>query len=135
IAVDHYMKRKFAATNRPGPSRGSTDPRHIPAAVKREVHERDQGRCTFVSEGGKRCESRRFLEFDHDVPVANGGEASVENIGLRCRAHNQLEAERAFGAEYMDNRQRERRQATGERPRSVRTLPGRASAQLARALP
>src|SRR5262249_27347538 len=101
IAVDHYTKRRFAATDRPGRSRGSADPRHIPAAVKREVHARDQGQCTFVSDSGRRCESRRFLEFDHEVPVAKGGEATVENIRLRCRAHNQLEAECAFGAGFM----------------------------------
>lgn len=111
IAKAQLMKRKFAATDRPGRARGSADARHIPAAVKREVHERDQGRCTFVSDGGHRCGSRRFLEFDHEVPVARGGGATVENIRLRCCAHNQHLAERVFGAEFMDNKQRERRAA------------------------
>src|SRR5262249_35014283 len=77
IAVAERAKRKFAATDRPGHSRGSADPRHIPAAVKRAVCERDQGRCTFASETGRRCEERRFLEYDHEVPVARGGEATV----------------------------------------------------------
>jgi hypothetical protein len=104
LAVGQLEKRKFAATDRPGHSRGSADPRHIPAAVKRAVRERDQGRCAFVSETGKRCESRSILQFDHIEPVARGGESTVENLRLLCRAHNQHAAERAFGAEFMCNK-------------------------------
>src|SRR5262249_47297636 len=109
IAVAERAKRKFAATDRPGHSRGSADPRHIPAAVKRAVCERDQGRCTFASETGRRCEERRFLEYDHEVPVARGGEATVENIRLRCRAHNQHAAEHAFGTEFVSEKRAEAR--------------------------
>ena len=104
IAVAERSKRKFAATSRPGHARGSADPRHIPADVKRAVCERDQKRCTFVSESGKRCDERGFLEFDHIEPVARGGTATVDNVRLLCRAHNQHEAERAFGAEFMDDK-------------------------------
>ena len=102
LAVGQLEKRKFAATSRPGASRPSTTARHIPAAVKRAVRERDKDQCAFVSDGGKRCPARRMLEFDHQVPVALGGEATLENTRLLCRAHNQLAAERAFGAEFMD---------------------------------
>jgi len=102
--VAERTKRKFAATSRPGHSRGSVNPRHIPADVKRAVCERDEGKCTYVSESGKRCGSSYMLEYDHIVPVANGGEATVENIRLLCRAHNQHEAERAFGAEFMSDK-------------------------------
>ena len=38
-----------------------------------------------------------FLEFHHREPYAIGGEATVANISLRCRAHNVYEAELAFG--------------------------------------
>jgi 5-methylcytosine-specific restriction endonuclease McrA len=107
IAVAERTKRKFAATDRPGPSRGSTDPRHVPAAVRRAVCERDQKRCTFVSESGKGCDERGFLEYDHVEPIARGGKSTVENIRLRCRAHNQFEAERAFGAEFMERKRDE----------------------------
>jgi hypothetical protein len=107
IAVAERTKRKFASTDRPGHSRESADPRHIPAAVKRAVSERDERRCTFVSESGKRCDERGFLEYDHAQPVARGGKSTVENIRLRCRAHNQFEAERAFGADFMDKKREE----------------------------
>ena len=96
VLVQQLEKRKFAATTRPRPraarSRASS-PRSIPADVRRAVCLRDRGQCTFVSESGQCCGSRRRLEFDHLVPVARGGQATVENLRLRCRAHNQHEAE------------------------------------------
>ena len=75
--------------------------------MKRAVCERDQKRCTFVSESGKRCEERGFLEYDHAEPVARGGKSTIENVRLLCRAHNQFEAERAFGAEFMERKRDE----------------------------
>lgn len=70
--------------------------RHIPAAVKRAVALRDAGRCAFAGQAG-RCVERGALEFHHVVPYAEGGKATAENIQLRCRAHNQYEAEQWFG--------------------------------------
>jgi len=101
--IPQLEKRKFAATNQPRPRRpdSSVNPRYIAPDVQRAVWERDQGQCTFVSETGHRCEARRFVEFDHALEVARGGEATVAGIQLRCRAHNQYQAERTFGAEFM----------------------------------
>ncbi|MGH2399843.1 MAG: hypothetical protein ACRDF6_08345, partial [bacterium] len=82
----------------PGGSRPTgTRPRHIPAEVKRAVWARDGGQCAFVGHNGRRCSARVFLEFHHVVPYAAGGEATVGNIQLRCRAHNGYEAEVFFG--------------------------------------
>ncbi|MGE5177582.1 MAG: HNH endonuclease [Bacteroidota bacterium] len=85
--------------------------RHIPARVRREVWERDGGQCTFVSSAGHRCTERHFLEFDHVRPVARGGRATVEGIRLRCRAHNQYEAERAFGSGFIRRKRQEAKMA------------------------
>jgi hypothetical protein len=71
--------------------------RYIPPAVRRAVWARDGERCTFVGRDGRRCGERRFLEFDHAHPHADGGPATVENLRLRCRAHNQHTAEFYFG--------------------------------------
>ncbi len=68
--------------------------RYIPIRVKREVWNRDQGRCTFVSPiNGRKCLSRHRLQVDHIKPYFMGG-ASNDSKGLRllCFAHNQLEA-------------------------------------------
>jgi hypothetical protein len=40
------------------------------------------------------------------IPVARGGEATVSNIRLLCRAHNQLAAERVFGAGFMKHKRK-----------------------------
>ena len=37
------------------------------------------------------------MEYHHIRPYAPDGEMSVENISLRCRAHNVYEAEGIFG--------------------------------------
>jgi len=111
--IPQLEKGKFAATSNPRPSRRtSRNPRYLQAPVKRAVWARDQGRCTFVSESGHRCEATKALEFDHVLEVARGGEATVEGIRLRCRAHNQFQAERTFGAEFM---RRKREQAAEAR--------------------
>jgi len=81
--------------------------RYIPASVRRAVWDRDQGRCTFTSITGGRCRVRIYLELDHVVPVARGGKATVSNLRLRCGSHNQLEAERAFGEDFMRRKRRE----------------------------
>ena len=109
-----------ARTPRPQPAPRTPDPNHtpradrtdgraIPAAVRREVWARDGGRCTFTSSAGRQCGADRGLEFDHVRPVARGGESTAANLRLRCRAHNQLEAERQFGADFMRQRREQGR--------------------------
>ena len=56
------------------------------------------GQCAFVSDAGRRCMERSFLELHHIQPHALEGPATVGNIALRCRRHNQYEAELVFGA-------------------------------------
>jgi 5-methylcytosine-specific restriction endonuclease McrA len=104
LALNEQLdKRRSSATVRPRRRTGcrSEDPRSVPADVQRAVWQRDGDQCTFVSADGHRCEERRFVELDHVDPVARGGEATVANLRVLCRAHNQYEAERAFGAEFM----------------------------------
>ena len=79
------------------PKRG----RYVPVAVLREVYLRDQRQCTFVSKDGRRCAARHFLELDHVQPWALGGENSVRNLRLRCRAHNQQYAVERFGQTHI----------------------------------
>lgn len=96
LLIEDLEGRRFARVRSPRPGRG-VEPkgRHIPAAVRREVAERDQGQCAFTGRTG-RCRETAFLEFHHVLPYADGGAATVENIQLRCRAHNQHEAREFF---------------------------------------
>jgi hypothetical protein len=105
-------QRKCAASAKPRPDssrrRQSEEcSRHIPAYVRRAVWQRDGGRCTFTSADGRRCAERMRLEFDHWTEFARGGEATVANVRLRCRSHNQFEAERTYGVEFMRGKQLE----------------------------
>ncbi|MBK8230881.1 MAG: HNH endonuclease [Candidatus Eisenbacteria bacterium] len=65
--------------------------RYIPIAVRRAVWQRDGDRCAFVSREGHRCGARGFLQFHHLIPFAQGGAHTVENLALRCGAHNRYE--------------------------------------------
>jgi hypothetical protein len=122
--ITKLEQQKFAKTERPRACRHSDDARHIPAEVKREVWERDGGQCTFVGENGHRCESRTRLEFDHVEPVAQGGHATVKGLRLRCRAHNQYEAERAFGRDFMDTKRDHEQRDHEQRGSEARRAPG-----------
>ncbi len=76
-----------------------TGPREaIPAAVRRAVWARDQGRCAWPLDSGGRCGSTHRLELDHLEPWARGGESTVANLRVVCARHNALAARQAFGA-------------------------------------
>jgi 5-methylcytosine-specific restriction endonuclease McrA len=74
---------------------------------------RDQGRCTFCADDGRRCGERRLLQLDHVIPHAQGGEPTVANLRLRCRAHNLHTARAHFGRDYV----RAAAERARERPR------------------
>jgi 5-methylcytosine-specific restriction endonuclease McrA len=112
VLVHALEKRKFAKSDQRREQRAAENGRHIPADVKRTVWERDGGRCTFVSEQGKRCDACTSLEFDHVEPYARGGRATVGNIRLRCRAHNQWTAEQVYGERFMAGKRAAQRERT-----------------------
>src|SRR5207244_1793290 len=76
---------------------GPRDPRYIPAEVRRRVLQRDGFSCRFTGGDGHVCGSTHRLELDHRKPIAEGGESTVENVQIVCRAHNQYRAELKFG--------------------------------------
>jgi hypothetical protein len=111
--LEDLARKKFGATKRPRASRGTAPGgRDIAAKVQRAVWLRDHGACAFVSKSGRRCNERAFIEFHHVDPHGIGGEATVENIELRCRAHNAYEGVLFYGH---------------GRPAERRTRPGKSS--------
>jgi len=118
--LDDTLRRKAAVSDRPRSGDQRSDQhnnrrtRAIPAAIRREVWRRDGGRCTFVDEQGRRCQATRCVEYHHDKPYGKGGEHAVGNIALRCRAHNQHQADLDFGKEFMlDKRSRHNSHSPG----------------------
>jgi hypothetical protein len=107
LLVDELERNKFGKRKRklsgktkctrPGPKDNAT----ISRPTKREASERDGYRCTYRDELGNRCTATAFLEFDHAEPKALGGDGTESNVRLLCRPHNQLEAERRLGREFM----------------------------------
>jgi hypothetical protein len=110
VLLRETKKKKAALTDRPrvrrkkggeGPSKRGGRTRAIPARVRREVFQRDAGRCAFVDGEGRRCGSAWQVEFHHCVPYGRDGPHTTDNVELRCRAHNQFEAEVEYGRELM----------------------------------
>ena len=97
VLLEQVEKRKMAKVEHPRPPNEATPgSRHIPAAVRREVAERDGDRCAFVGTLG-RCTETSGLQFHHRDPFAMGGPATAANIEMRCASHNRYEAELFFG--------------------------------------
>src|SRR5574341_850590 len=96
--IEKHGKRKGAV--RPARKMKVTSPEsltRVSAEVRRQVWERDQGRCAWVGSDGKRCNSRWQVEADHVDPAARGGKATLDRLRLLCRGHNVLHAEDVYG--------------------------------------
>jgi len=103
--LERLEARRFARTSNPRRGFSETDSsrssRYIRAAVRRAVRERDGSRCRYVDDEGRRCPERDRLEYHHRHPFGLGGDHSLRNICLVCRAHNTYLAERDYGREAM----------------------------------
>ena len=121
--VKELRTRKRAATDRARPpsaaSRSEAEPdetsgtaperdqtRYIPASTRRAVFDRDGARCAYQDNRGERCRETFGLEIHHRRAHALGGPPTLDNLELRCRAHNTLAAEDDFGRKHM-NRMRD----------------------------
>jgi 5-methylcytosine-specific restriction endonuclease McrA len=113
VLVEQVKKERFATGRKaraaPAEEANDSPSRHIPDAIKREVFERDAGRCTFTGEEGRRCGETGALEFDHLDGFARTRLHRADRIRLLCRAHNQHAAEKMYGRAFM-----ERARASGE---------------------
>lgn len=116
-AVDELLgkvkQRRFGLTTKPRKQRNSAKltlrPRrlddrreHIPREILREVVAKDGLRCSFVGSDGHRCNSNEALEIDHRDPWARSRDSTAPNLRILCRAHNKLEAERAYGGHKIE---------------------------------
>jgi len=61
---------------------------HRPARLTHQLHLRDRRQCRFKTPQGGRCESKRWLQIHHRVPVASGGSNTLENLITLCAAHH-----------------------------------------------
>jgi len=115
LLIAKVLKERFAVGRKP---RRESAPRPIvsashepPDPMKREVYERDGGRCAFVDERGNRCPETGRLEFDHLEGYAQTHVHDVKTSRLLCRVHNQLLAEQLYGRTFMERLRKDRKQA------------------------
>jgi hypothetical protein len=95
-------RKGLVAKPRKAPPPSSADTEQVPAHVRREVWERDGGRCQWPMAGGGLCGSTHRLELDHVVPRARGGASTAANLRVLCRPHNRHAARLALGDAVMD---------------------------------
>ena len=83
--------------------------RYIPTTLRRDVAQRDGHRCTYLAaadsgpDGARRCDALHHLEFDHLIPRAFGGQNTLANLRLLCRAHNNLVAKDLMGKKFIES--------------------------------
>jgi hypothetical protein len=97
------VKRPRPATVPAAAAAESANPRHVPAAVRREVFLRDEGKCQWPLADGGICGSTHRVELDHIVPVGRGGSSTASQMRTLCRFHNDLAARAVYGDELMDH--------------------------------
>jgi len=75
--------------------------RYIQRGIQAQVWEKDEGRCSYVSPDGKRCEEKAGLEIDHRRAWAHGGSSQdLANLRLLCFSHNRWLGIKTFGIKY-----------------------------------
>jgi hypothetical protein len=118
--LERLEAKRFARTKTPRRTLEATDTsprsRHLPAAVRRSVHERDGDQCTFVLRNGNRCPEHRGLEFHHRNAYGRGGNHDPKNVGVMCRQHNAYVAELDYGKEHMAKYRRRRDESDRSTP-------------------
>ena len=105
--IEKVEKRVAKKTDQPRkPKCAPKDDGTICAEVRRLVWERDEGQCSWIGPDGHRCGERRYLQYDHIIPRAQGGTSTLENVRLLCSAHNQHHADQTLGREFMEKKRR-----------------------------
>ena len=97
LKAKHFGKRRTAKSENSNSDVGvASHPNYISKAVRYEVWQRDQGRCT-------KCSSKMNLNIDHIRPRALGGGNDLMNLRLLCFHCNQRRAFKTFGVRRSDS--------------------------------
>lgn len=88
VKTEGTVAQAQALKSQPCPGHGKLR-KPLPAQIKHQITLRDQGQCTHVEEG-KRCDSQRWIEFHHQIPLHKGGSDNLNNLTTLCWAHHRL---------------------------------------------
>ena len=92
--------------------------RYIPSEVRERVFERAGYQCQYRSADGTRCSARTRLEIEHVRPFAIYRSHEERYLRALCKRHNRFEAERVYGAEFIQNKIDEKRRQRISRGRA-----------------
>jgi hypothetical protein len=90
--VEILVDQKLREPRAPG-RESSKFGRYISKELKDFVYKRAKHCCEFDG-----CTEKRWLQIDHIIPVAKGGENTPENLRVLCANHNQYARVQSFGA-------------------------------------
>lgn len=84
-------------------ARQSKNTSYVGKNEKRQVFHKYQNQCSFIDHSiNQRCDSQKYLQIDHIIPIAIGGTSAIENLRVLCRAHNQRAAIDKLGFQKMN---------------------------------
>jgi len=83
--------------------------RYIPSEVRERVFERAGHQCQYRSADGTRCSARTRLEIEHVRPFAIYRSHEERFLRALCSRHNRFQAERVYGAKFIQNKIDEKR--------------------------
>jgi len=109
LVLDRQAKRNGLVKRPRKEPRPSKNPDHVPAHARREVWERDGGKCQFPVASGGVCGSPVGADLHHVRTRARGGPHTAANLITVCGFHHDLETRREFGDALVDRCVREKR--------------------------
>ncbi len=95
--------------------------RYIPSEVRERVFERAGYQCQYRSADGTRCSARTRLEIEHVRPFAIYRSHEERYLRALCKRHNRFQAERVYGAEFIQNKIDEKRRQRVSRGRALQS--------------
>ena len=98
------------------------DAAYIPADLERAVRVRDGNRCQWKKPAGPKCLAPGAPQLDHKLARALGGKTELPNLQVLCAAHNQEKARRDFGADFIEQKIKTRREEA-KRKKDAGSLP------------
>ncbi len=94
--TDFFLKHKDAVQKakrvkaKPAKAARPLSSGNLPAQIKHEVNQRDEGRCRARLPNGSRCDSKAWVEHHHVKPRSHGGPDTSTNLITLCSAHHRL---------------------------------------------
>lgn len=100
--------------------------REFSTKVKAAAFQRAEGRCEHVDDHGRRCEAKLYpgtIAFDHIIADSIGGEPTLDNCAVLCRAHHAVKTA-TLDTPRAAKTKRQHDKNIGAVSRSSRPMPG-----------